>query len=228
MEEKIYCVYVHKVSTEEGPMYYTGITRRKTCQRWKPSAYKGNPKFSNYIDRYGWDNIAHVVVASGMTRKEALKLEDTLICFYHSIGRTLNMIRSGNVESDPEYVRKRRHYKYLDNLEYYRQSHKEWYENNKEKQLLYFKAYREEHNDSIKEYLANYREEHREEAREYGRKYRAENKDKIKTRNSEQYQKNREARIEYATRYYQENKEKINARRREKRRIKRENDKKGT
>lgn len=224
MEKRKYSVYVHKVDTEDGPMYYAGMTSMKLWERWKPSAYKDNTVFKDYVNLYGWKNIEHAVAISDLSREDALKIEDKLICFYRSIGRSLNMVRSGLVESDAEYVKQRSHQNYLDNKEHYNELGRQYYINHKDEMSEYSKQYREAHKDEIKAYLANYRDEHREEAREYGRQYRAANKDKLKKKNSELYQKNREARIEYAKRYYQENKEKINARRR----LKKQNDKKTT
>lgn len=101
MKERIYKVYVHKVDTEDGPMYYTGVTCQKVWQRWKPSCYKnsGHGKCSlwPYIEKYGWDTIEHVVVYETNNREEAMKIEDMLICGYSALGMRINERRSGHI-----------------------------------------------------------------------------------------------------------------------------------
>lgn len=216
-EDKKYCVYTHEVETENGKMVYVGITSMKLSQRWKQSSYKKLPKFGAYINKYGWENIKHNVIVDGLTREEALKMEDKLICEYREKNCSLNQVRSGLVESDKEYVKQRSQKHYYDNLEYYKELMKRYNETHKQELSEYGKQYREQHKDSIKEYQDAYREEHREYNREYGKKYREENKDKIKEKNRIQYLKNKEKRLEYAKKYQQEHKDEINARRRKKR-----------
>lgn len=215
-EEKKYCVYTHKVETENGKMVYVGMTSMELSKRWKPSAYQKGTKFRTYIDKYSWNNIAHNVVQSGLTKEEALKMEDKMICEYREKNCSLNQVRSGLVESDKEYVKQRSRKNYYDNLEHYRKLGKQYYNDHRTELLDYNKQYREEHKEVIKAYQDTYREEHREYNKEYGKKYREENKDKIKEKNREQYLKNREKRIELAKKYYQEHREEINARRRKK------------
>ena len=215
-EDKKYCVYTHEVETENGKMVYVGMTSMKLNQRWKPSAYSKQTKFGTCISKYGWDNIKHNVIVDGLTREEALKLEDKLICEYREKNCSLNQVRSGLVESDKEYVKQRSRKNHYDNYEHYRKLGRQYYNDHKEELLKYGKEYRESHKDSIKEYQDAYREEHREYNREYGKKYREENKDKIKEKNRIQYLKNKEKRLEYAKKYFQEHKDEINAKRHKK------------
>lgn len=215
-EEKKYCVYTHEVETENGKMVYVGMTSMKLSQRWKPSAYSKQAKFGTCINKYGWENIKHNVIVDGLTREEALKMEDKMICEYREKKCSLNQIRSGLVQSDKEYVKQRSRKYYYDNHEHYRAYRKQYYIDNKEEILKNNKEYHENHKDTIKGYQDTYREEHREYNREYAKKYREGNKDKVKETNREQYLKNREKRIECAKKYYQEHREEINARRRKK------------
>lgn len=85
-----YCVYKH---TSPSGKSYIGITGRNPSERWgaNGNGYKGQPKFYNAILKYGWDNITHEILFTGLTLKEALSLEiasieqyDTYIAGYNS------------------------------------------------------------------------------------------------------------------------------------------------
>ena len=93
MKRDKYTVYVHKVNTENGPMYYAGITSN-LITRWKPSSYNGSA-LQNYVEKYGWDNIEHAVIVKDIDYDKAKDIEDQLILFYSSIGRKINRNRSG-------------------------------------------------------------------------------------------------------------------------------------
>ncbi len=68
-----YTVYVH--IDPEGKRYY-GATKMDVNKRWK----KGyNKYFTEAIEKYGWDNIQHTVVAKALTKEEAYWLEIELI-----------------------------------------------------------------------------------------------------------------------------------------------------
>ena len=93
-----YCVYTHKVVTDDnGPMWYVGMTN-STKSRWYKSNYKSTSLYP-FIERYGWENIEHRVIAEGMDRETALKLEDFLICMYRNADCGINDKRSGMIES---------------------------------------------------------------------------------------------------------------------------------
>ena len=94
MEKKTYSVYVHR--TPDG-RYYTGVTNN-IKNRWHPSQYQNNSLWP-YIEQYGWDNIEHSVVFVTNCKEDALRTEDRLICFYHSIGRNINNRRSGLIRA---------------------------------------------------------------------------------------------------------------------------------
>lgn len=105
-DNKTYTVYIHKVDTDEGPVYYTGVTT-DVKQRWRQCEYKGTALWL-YIEQFGWDNIKHVVVIDGLTYKKSREVEDMLIHCYKSLGRCINQRRSGLIEvSDHQtYIRK--------------------------------------------------------------------------------------------------------------------------
>lgn len=63
---------------------YIGITQQQPEERWKNGlGYKGAVVF-NAIQKYGWDNIKHEVLFSGLTQEEAEQKEIELIQEYNS------------------------------------------------------------------------------------------------------------------------------------------------
>lgn len=68
MKGKKYSVYVHR--TPDG-MYYAGMTNN-VKDRWYPSCYVETSLFP-YINKYGWENIEHVVVVGGLDYNTAKK-----------------------------------------------------------------------------------------------------------------------------------------------------------
>lgn len=99
-DEKTYVVYCH--TTPDG-MQYIGTTCN-VKNRWIPALYKKNDTpFKDAIERFGWENITHEVIASGLTREAALKLEDSLIKEGLKAGSCLNVRRSGHRTQTDEY-----------------------------------------------------------------------------------------------------------------------------
>ena len=80
--ENNYSVYVH--TTPSGKMY-VGITKQKPEYRWGRNGinYKGQ-MFYNAIEKYGWDNIEHEIIAEHLTEDEAKNFEITLIDKLHT------------------------------------------------------------------------------------------------------------------------------------------------
>lgn len=73
-----YCVYVH-INQINGKMY-VGQTCQKPEKRWKYGyGYIKNPYFYKAIEKYGWDNFEHEVIASNLTKEEADNFEKVLI-----------------------------------------------------------------------------------------------------------------------------------------------------
>ena len=72
---KVY-VHIHKVN---GKRYY-GITCQKVNRRWRNGKrYSYNQHFWNAINKYGWDNFEHIVIARGLTKDEAKWVKIELI-----------------------------------------------------------------------------------------------------------------------------------------------------
>lgn len=74
---KTWTVYIHITPSNK---YYVGITSLSLKTRWKNGkAYQRCSYFRKAIEKYGWSNIQHEVVASGLTEQEAKNFEVVLI-----------------------------------------------------------------------------------------------------------------------------------------------------
>lgn len=72
-----YIVYMHISPSDKR---YIGITCKKPKYRWKNgSGYKTQQYFYRAINKYGWHNFQHIIVAKGLTEEEAKWLEIELI-----------------------------------------------------------------------------------------------------------------------------------------------------
>lgn len=78
---KDYKLYVH--IAPNGKKYY-GITKQeKVNRRWENGkGYKTNQHFTSAINKYGWDNIEHIVLQEGLDEEEAKELEQYMIQWY--------------------------------------------------------------------------------------------------------------------------------------------------
>lgn len=73
-----YCVYAH-INKINGKIYI-GQTCMKPEKRWNSGkGYKDNPYFYRAIQKYGWDNFDHEIIASKLTKDEADNFEKLLI-----------------------------------------------------------------------------------------------------------------------------------------------------
>lgn len=76
-------VYIHivpkDVSGYEWDKYYVGITSRDVKLRWGRSNYKTCTHFNRAIEKYGWENIEHEVIAENLTKDESCEMEISLI-----------------------------------------------------------------------------------------------------------------------------------------------------
>lgn len=77
-----YCVYKH---TSPSGKVYIGITMQEVKKRWRNGlGYKKNKFFYRAIQKYGWENIKHEILFSGLSEKEAKQKEIELIALYKS------------------------------------------------------------------------------------------------------------------------------------------------
>ena len=81
METK-YKVYEHICPNKK---VYIGITSRSLNRRWdNGNGYKRNLHFYRAIQKYGWENIEHILLFDNLTKKEAELKEIELISKYKS------------------------------------------------------------------------------------------------------------------------------------------------
>lgn len=77
-----YSVYIHTFPTGE---IYVGITRKRPEERWRRGeGYVGQFWVYSAIQKYGWDNIGHAIVETGLSESDARSVEHKLIDKYHS------------------------------------------------------------------------------------------------------------------------------------------------
>lgn len=141
-------VYGH--ITPDGMIYIGYSCCDKCWKRWRPTLYYYS-ELQLYIDKFGWDNIKHLVFKDGLTEEQGRLLEGLLINQAMKDGWSINKIGSGGLYCDgnnDKYMLKGKNKEYM----------KAWYEANREQQLEYAKAYRETHKEERKAY----REENQE------------------------------------------------------------------
>ena len=146
--KKLYTVYVH--ITPDG-MHYYGVTNNPK-RRWEGNGrlYK-TTALQPYIEKFGWENIQHIVLFENQTKEDALSIEDSLIISGWEKGNCINQQRSGNISKEEGYFREYR---------------REYREENREKYNEYHHEYQREYREKNRE---KYNEYHREYQREYQR-----------------------------------------------------------
>lgn len=78
-----YTLYIHIFPNNK---CYIGITSRSVEKRWGKNGcqYNGNAYLHNAIQKYGWDNIEHIILATNLSKEWACVLEQLLIAEYRS------------------------------------------------------------------------------------------------------------------------------------------------
>lgn len=93
-----YTVYMHKFPNNK---VYIGITSLKPSRRWKKGqGYKHRqPLIYRAINKYGWDNVEHIILFKGLKKEEAEQKEIELISLYNSTNKSYgyNVESGGNV-----------------------------------------------------------------------------------------------------------------------------------
>lgn len=78
----MYSLYVH---TSPSGKRYVGITGINPNRRWQNGrGYDKCPAFRNAIEKYGWDNIRHDIIMSGLTKEEAEQFEKLFIATFQT------------------------------------------------------------------------------------------------------------------------------------------------
>lgn len=83
MKNEMWTVYMH---TCPNGKTYIGITSHTPQERWRTqgNGYNGQP-FYNAVQKYGWDNIGHEILAEGLTKEEAEAMEIDLVKAFRSL-----------------------------------------------------------------------------------------------------------------------------------------------
>ena len=110
-----YCVYVHINKTNGKKYVGQTIYGNNPNRRWKNGdGYKVQPHFWRVIQKYGWDNFEHEIIASNLTKEEANNFEILLIEKLNStnpqLGYNANLGGGGNLGFHPteEQINKQR------------------------------------------------------------------------------------------------------------------------
>ena len=187
--ENNYSVYQHV--TPDG-MYYFGATQNVE-RRWKNNGaeYK-RTALQPYIEKYGWDNIKHIVLFRDQTRENALFIENFLIETAREDGVCINKQRSGLVSKKEGYKQEISKQYYETNKGQIQERHKQYYETNKDKIKETSKQYYETNKDKIKETSKQYRERNKEQILEQKKQYYEQNKEQIREQQKQYYEQNKD------------------------------------
>lgn len=81
--ENKYTVYMHK--NKINGKVYIGQTSTSVNHRWQEGkGYKGCTLFERAINKYGWDNFEHIIIADNLTQDVSSQMEKDLIALYDS------------------------------------------------------------------------------------------------------------------------------------------------
>lgn len=91
----MYSLYVHITPNNK---YYVGITSTSVETRWGNNGIKyKNQLFNRAIEKYGWDNIKHIIVFDNLSKEKAVSLEKKYISKLNSnnINKGYNLTSGG-------------------------------------------------------------------------------------------------------------------------------------
>lgn len=95
-----FCVYLHINNINNKK--YVGITSGDPLKRWlNGKGYYKNKHFYDAILRYGWDNFTHLILYTGLSKREACTIEQKLILEYQTQDKT----RGYNLTSGGEFFK---------------------------------------------------------------------------------------------------------------------------
>ena len=176
-----YSVYQHV--TPDGK-YYFGATENVE-RRWSNNGaeYK-RTALQPYIEKFGWDNIKHIVLFKDQTKENALWIEDFLIETAREDGVCINKQRSGLITKEDGYKQQY----YQQNRDEILEQKQEYYKHNKDKR----KKYLEENREKILEQSRQYYQKNRDEILEQSRQYYQKNRDEILEQRRQRYQRKKE------------------------------------
>ena len=151
--ENNYVVYQHVTPDK---MYYFGQTQNVE-RRWSRNGaeYKGTT-LQPYIEKFGWENIQHIVLFRDQTRENALWIEDFLITTAQEDGVCINQQRSGLISKEEGYQSEYQQHYYEQNKQQIKEQQKQYYETNKDKKREYNRQYYEKNREKRLEYNRQY------------------------------------------------------------------------
>ena len=77
MKDKRFCVYMHLFPNGKR---YIGITCKRPNARWqRGTGYRDGSPVRNAINKYGWDNVEHIILFDNLSQQEACDKEIELI-----------------------------------------------------------------------------------------------------------------------------------------------------
>lgn len=76
-----YCVYKHESPSGK---VYIGMTKMIPEARWKGGWGYCSQAFYRAIQKYGWNNFKHEIIAEGLSQEDACNKEQEMIAFYDS------------------------------------------------------------------------------------------------------------------------------------------------
>ena len=195
--ENNYSVYQHVTPDN---MYYFGQTQNVE-KRWSNNGagYKGTSLYP-YIEKYGWNNIQHIVLFRDQTKENALWIENFLIETAREDGVCINKNRSGLISKEEGYKQEYRE----QNKNKIKKYQQEYFQKNKDKKQDYDKKYREQNKQQIQEQKQQYYEENKQQIREQQKQYYEQNKDK----KQQYYEQNKDKILEQQKQYREQNKDK--------------------
>jgi group I intron endonuclease len=86
---------------------YIGITAQTVEKRWQNGlgyAYGENDYFFNAIKKYGWDNIKHEILFTGLAKSDAEEKEIELIAKYNTTSRDCGYNRETGGYATPKHT----------------------------------------------------------------------------------------------------------------------------
>ena len=101
--DRLYCVYIHtnKLNNKK----YVGITCRHPEVRWNNGrGYLTNSHFWRAIEKDGWNNFSHEIIAEGLTKQEAHRLETELIQLHKTTDSAYGYNHSCGGEGGARYL----------------------------------------------------------------------------------------------------------------------------
>ena len=80
-----YSVYIHVFPNKK---VYVGITSQEPRKRWANGNGYKTGLMKKAIDKYGWENVEHEIVAESLTKEQAAKMERDLISAFKSTDKS--------------------------------------------------------------------------------------------------------------------------------------------